>query len=599
MPAAQQKRVAVARRVRYIPTVMKKYIIFFALVAWSGLTNAQQPVSETPQSKAKKTLTELSLDSKVAQLICAEISGDASAEDPRMKIWMSLVKDHGIGGFVIYGGTAKSAATLINKLQAASAIPILISTDFEGGTGQQFKGASEFPPNMAFAATRDENLMRRAAQVMAKEGRAIGVHLSYTPVVDVTVSSDNPQESGRSFGGDVALLNTMVKAYVSGYHEEGMMVTAKHFPGRGDMKGGPSYPSFTTLNKSMAQLEQQEFKAFSHAVAAGVDFVMTEHIAVPSITGDNEPASVSAKLVKGILRDKLKFKGIITTDDLWYDHVVSRYGQDEVAVRAIEAGHDIVLKPKDPVAAMQAIVEAVKRGRIAPAQIDSSVYKLLLKKYSMGLVERKPADVENIQTAVGTSDHLKLVQEVADRSVTMLRNNGILPLKSFDPAKTIHITVQKAVDQPNVNLLKETLDDTFKGITHFSIVPGQDKKVYGDILRAAGSADVVLVSLFVQRERHGDAAPLSNEVASLLDGMSSTIPGKVVVMSFGNPYLINKFPKAPSFLVGYGEGGFYGNQTAYFTSLARLLKGELSPAGKLPVAISTALPMGFGLQYKK
>jgi beta-N-acetylhexosaminidase len=585
--------------VRYIPTIMKKRIILFALCVWAGLVNAQQPVKETPQSKAKKALAGLSLDRKVAQLMCVEISGDAAADDPRMKQWISLVKDYGIGGFVIYGGTAQNAATLINKMQAASDIPILMSTDFEGGAGQQFKGASEFPPNMAFAATQNADLMRRAATFMAREGKAIGIHLSYTPVVDVTVSSDNPQESGRSFGGDLKLLNTLVKAYVSAYHQEGMMVTAKHFPGRGDMKGGPSYPSFTTLNKELAQLEKQEFMAFSHAVAAGVDFVMTEHIAVPAVTGTREPASVEPKLVKGVLHDKLKFKGIITTDDLWYDHVVARYGKDEIAVRAIEAGHDIVLKPKDPITAMKAIVEAVKGGRIATAQIDSSVYKLLLKKYTMGLADRDTTVVNRIETLVGTTEHLKIVQEVADRSVTMLRNNNVLPLNALDPSKTIHITVQKSADQPNVNLLKETLDHAFKGITHFSFVPGQDKSIYGDVLRAAGSADVVLISLFVQRDRHGDTAPLANEVASLLDGMSASIPGKVVVMSFGNPYLINKFPKAPSFLVGYGEGGFYGNQTAYFTSLVRVLKGELTPTGKLPVTVSTTLPMGFGLQYKK
>lgn len=585
---------------------MKKRFAFFALavisfsaVAQQSVTSAQQTVTETPQSRARKTLASLTLERKVAQLICVEINGDATDNDPRFIKWSSLVKDYGIGGFVVYGGTVQSAASLINKMQAISAIPILISTDFEGGAGQQFKGASEFPPNMAFAATRSEDLMRRAAQVMAREGRAIGVHLSYTPVVDITVAVDNPQESGRSFGGDLTVLNTMVKAYVTGFHKEGMMVTAKHFPGRGDMKGGPSYPSFTSINKEMPQLEKQEFLAFSHAVKSGVDFVMTEHIAVPSVTGGTLPASVEPRLVNDVLRSKLKFKGIITTDDLWYDHVVARFGADEVAVLAIAAGHDIVLKPKDPVTAMQAIVAAVKGGRIAPAQIDSSVYKLLLKKFSLGLAERKAADMDGLNALVGVSENLKLVQEVADRSVTVLRNNNVLPLKALDPSKTVHITVQKTADQPNVNRLKEVLDSEFKGITHFSIAPGQDKKIYGQMLTAAANAEVVVISLFVQRERHLDAAPLSPEVASLLDGLSASVPGKVVVMSFGNPYLITKLPNAPSFLVGYGEGGFYGNQTAYFTSLVSLLKGTLSPGGKLPVAVSAAIPIGFGLQYTK
>ncbi|MGC3945235.1 MAG: glycoside hydrolase family 3 N-terminal domain-containing protein [Chryseolinea sp.] len=558
----------------------------------------KQPAVETPKTKAKKTLATLTLERKIAQLMCVEISGDPSADDPRMTQWMALVKDHGIGGFVVYGGSARTAATTINKLQEASSIPLLISTDFEGGAGQQFKGASEFPPNMAFAATRNENLMNQAAQVMAMEGRAIGIHLSYTPVVDITVAPDNPQESGRSFGGDLSLLNTMVKAYVSGYHKQGMLVTAKHFPGRGDMKGGPDYPSFTTLNKDLAQLEKQEFSAFSHAVAAGVDFIMTEHIAVPAVSGTMQPASVEPKLVKGIIRDKLNFKGMITTDDLWYDHVISRFGQDEIAVMAIEAGHDIVLKPKDPVSALKAITDAVKGGRIPQAQIDSSVSRLLVKKYAMGLDDKKTVDVEKLSGVVGTAEHLKLVQEVADRSVTMLRNNGILPLKAINPAKMIHISVQKSKEQPNVDQLKEVLNRAFAGVKHFSIVPGQDMKVYGDLLKAASEAEVVVISLFVQRDRHVDPAPLSREVASMLDGMSAAVPGKVVVMSFGNPYLINKLPHAPSFVLGYGEGGFYGNQVVYFNSLVSLLKGELKPTGKLPVTISPELPIGFGLQYK-
>ncbi|MEJ1241489.1 glycoside hydrolase family 3 N-terminal domain-containing protein [Chryseolinea sp. T2] len=577
---------------------MKKRILLLASALIYLNVYAQQPAVESPRAKAKKTLAGLSLERKVAQLLCVEISGDAAADDPRMKNWLSLAKDHGIGGFVIYGGTARNAAMVINKLQEAAAIPILISTDFEGGAGQQFKGATEFPPNMAFAATHSDDLMSKAAQVMAKEGRAIGIHLSYTPVVDVTLSADNPQESGRSFGGDLSLMNTMIKTYVSAYHKQGMLVTAKHFPGRGDMKGGPAYPSFTTLNKDITQLGKQEFNAFSHAVAAGVDFIMTEHIAVPSVSGNMQPASVEPKLVKGIIRDKLKFKGIITTDDLWYEHVVSRFGKDEVAVMAIEAGHDIVLKPKDPLTALKAITDAVKNGRIPLAQIDSSVIKLLVKKYAMGLGEKKIVEVDKLAGIVGTPENLKLVQEVADRSVTMLRNNNVLPLKAINPAKTVHITVQKIADQPNVEELKQTLSKSFEGIRQFSIVPGQDKKIYGEILKTASEAELVIISLFVQRERHVDPAPLSRELSSMLDGMSSAVPGKVVVMSFGNPYLINKLPHAPAFLVGYGEGGFYGNQTVYFNSLVSLLKGQLKPTGKLPVAISVEYPMGFGLQYK-
>ncbi len=572
---------------------MKISLIFLAFFVFHK-TIAQ----ETPTQKAKRTLAALSLEKKVAQLVCAEINGAYIADDdPRLANWLDLV-NKGIGGFVIYGGTPQSAALLLNKLQRASTIPILISTDFEGGAGQQFVGASEFPSNMAFAAIGDEALMYRAAKVMGSEGKAMGIHLTYTPVSDVSLSPDNPQESGRSFGGNLDLNKKLLSAYVKGYHESGMLTTAKHFPGRGDMKGGPAYPSFTTLNKSKAELDASEFKAFGYAIEAGVDFMMTEHIAIPSITdGSMLTASVEPKLVKGIIRDQLKFKGIITSDDLWYDHVIARYGKDEVAVLALAAGHDIVLKPKDPVSAIAAIVKAVNESRISKAQVDSSVFKLLVRKYSLGLDKKKIVAVEDVSKAVGTKSNKALVQEVADRSLTLLKNENVFPLKSFDPAKTVHITIQKDEDQPNVAILVRDMKAAFPSMKHYSLKTSQASTYKDEALKAALAADHVVISFLVQRDRHGDPAPVTRETLELIEIISMAKPGRVITMSFGNPHLIRKLETVPSFIVGYGEGGFYGNQTVYFNSLIRLLKDEIRPTAKLPLKISDDMPIGFGLTY--
>ncbi len=548
---------------------------------------------------AKKTLASLPLERKAAQLICAEISGNyITDDDPKFQYWLSLARDHGIGGFVIYGGTPHSVGILLNKLQRAASVPILISTDFEGGPGQQVAGASEFPSNMAFAAAGDPDLMYRAARIMGSEGKALGIHLTYTPVSDISPSPDNPQESGRSFGADLGLMKKMLNAYVKGYHESGMLTTSKHFPGRGDMKGGPAYPSFTTLNKSAAELDANEFAAFKYAIDAGVDFMMTEHIAIPSITGGSMlPASVEPKLVKGVIREKLGFKGIITSDDLWYDHVTTRFGKEEVAIMALQAGHDIVLKPKDPVATIKAIVDAVKKGKLTQEQMDQSVYKLLYKKYSLGLDKNKLVDIDNITKVVGTSEHKAVVQEVADRSVTMLKNDHVLPLANFDASKTVHISIQKEDDQPNVRQLIREMGNSFPGVKQFSLRPGVEKSIYDEIQSAVSASDRIIVSLFVQRDRHGDAAPLRKEDIELIRGLAERKSGNVVVMSFGNPHLIRKINFVPSFLVGYGEGGFYGNQPVYFNSFIKILKGQLKPSGKLPIKVTEEMGIGWGLEY--
>lgn len=571
-------------------------LLGIALLAFS-CTPAPRDDSE---KWAKETLANLSLEKKAAQLVFVDINGNYVADDDaRLAFWLSLAREHGIGGFVIYGGTPHSIAMLLNKLQREAEIPILISTDFEGGAGQQVTGASEFPSNMAFAATRDEDLMYRAARTMAAEGKAMGIHLSYTPVSDLSLSPDNPQESGRSFGGDVDLMGKMVRAYVKGYREAGMLTTAKHFPGRGDMKAdGNAYPSFTTLNKSMDELEANEFQAFRNAIEAGVDFIMTEHIAIPSITGGSTtPASVEPRLIKGIIRDKLKFNGIITSDDLWYDHVIARFGREDIAVKALEAGHDLVLKPKDPVATIAAIAAAVKGGRLTLAQIDSAVLKLLRKKAQLGLHKNRLVNVDSISTIVGTAEKKALVQEVADRSVTLLRNNEVLPLKSFDPAKSVHIAVQKEDDQPNVKLLVKEMSSAFPAIKQFTLRPALSQSYVNEVRKAAAAADLVIVSLLVQRDRHGDPSPLRPEDLNLIQDIITRKPGKVVAMSFGNPHHIRKMPGVSAFLVGYGEGGFYGNQPAYFTSWVKILKGDLNPSGKLSIKVSDDLPIGFGLSY--
>ena len=220
----------------------------------------------------------------------------------------------------------------------------------------------------------------------------------------------------------------MLRAYIAGYHAAGMLTTAKHFPGRGDVTRMPEHPLFQQLDKSAAQVEAQEFRAFRHAIEAGVDVVMTEHIAVPALTGSDLPASVETKLVTGWLRDRLGFTGIITTDDLWYDRVVERFGKDDVAVKAIQAGHDIVLKPKDPWSAVRRIAEAVRSGEIPEARIDESVRRILAVKARLGLHRLRTVDETAVGARVGIAAHLAVVRAVADRSLTLLKNDGVLPV---------------------------------------------------------------------------------------------------------------------------------------------------------------------------
>ena len=325
---------------------------------------------------------------------------------------------------------------------------------------------------------------------------------------------------------------------------------------------------------------------------------MTEHIAVPAATGGSTlPASMESKLAVGWLRDSLGFKGILTTDDLWYAWVVNRFGAEEAALRAFEAGHDIMLKPKDPVAVIKAMAAAVRSGRINEKRIDDAVRRLLTLKAKLKLNSIRLVDENMVNALVGTPAHLAIAQEVADRSMTLLRNDGILPVAAGVLAHTVNINVEKTDGDPSPSQLAGKLTATFPGMASYTLTPNMDPAQYERIMPAVAAADLVIISMFVQRDRAGSATPVRPADLAFLQRVVAAKPHAVLVMSFGNPHLVRTLPAAPAFITGYGERGWYGNQPVYFDSFIKLLKGDLKPTAKLPIDAGPGFPIGTGLTY--
>ncbi|HBO44296.1 MAG TPA: hypothetical protein DD670_10270 [Planctomycetaceae bacterium] len=417
-------------------------------------------------------------------------------------------------------------------------------------------------------------------------------------MVDVSTRPHHPSSSVRSFGGDIDLVGRMAAAYIRGYQENGMLATAKHFPGRGDVDNIPG-TRFAANNKPAEQVEAEDFRAFKAAIDAGVTYIMTEHIAVPSVTdGSDLPASVSKALVTDWLKGKLGFEGVVTSDDLWYQHVIDRFGPVKVCVMAVQAGHDAVLKPADPVAAIDGLVEAVKAGDIAEDQIDASVKKILYWKARLNLHKNRFVDVEKIPEVVACEEHTALLNEVADSSLTLLVNKNFFPAGEAKFGKIAHISVQKNPKDANVAVIASKLADAFPNVEHFAVgAEGAAADLHEKALEAAKAADLVVVSLLCQRGGPGDAAPIAEEQLELLKNVIEAKPDATVVMSYGNPHFVTKLKDAAAFVVGYGEAGWYGNQTIYADAFVRLLKGQITPKGKLPVKVSDEVPIGSGITY--
>ena len=379
----------------------------------------------------------------------------------------------------------------------------------------------------------------------------------------------------------------MASAYIRGYQDHGMLATAKHFPGRGDVVLIPG-TEFTVNDKPAGEVEQTDFLAFQHAIDAGVSYVMSEHIAIPSVTGGSDlPASVEPSLATDWLRERLGFDGVLTTDDLWYDKVVDRFGAEQVGVLAIQAGHDALLKPLDAVKMIETVVAAVEAGDIAVDRIDASVHRLLYWKARLNLHRNRFVDPDTIDSTVGTEAHRDLVRQVAERSLTIVRNHEFFPTDADALGDLVHVSIQKAEHHAAARAVAATLSEALPIRETFALGPRVDPARYDDALAAARAADTVVVSLFNQRTVYRDNGPLGSREAELLHAVIAAKPRATVVMSYGNPYLVGAAEGAAAFVVGYGEGGFYGNQAVYADAFVRWITGEIEAVGTLPVDLPT------------
>ncbi len=546
----------------------------------------------------RNTMAKLTLEQRIAQLITADLSGwYTSTDDPRASWWISLARDHGIGSFVFTGGTPRDVAAALNGLQKVARVPLLIAADVDAGMGHQVNGATEFPAAMAFAAAGDTLLMERAAQVIAFEGRAMGVHLAYGPSVDFTARAGNPGESVKSFGGDLQLTAALTRTYVRGLHANGMLATARNWPGRGDVTMMPGM-GLPWNGKPTGQVIRQDLEPFRQAIQAGVDVIMSDHLPVPSLARTELPTTIERRIARDWLRDSLGFRGLLITGDLSAPVVATRFAEVDLAVRAFEAGHDMFLRVRNPLAVIRGLADAVRSGRIARARVDSAAAAVLTLKARLNLHRARLVPEARLADRVGILDHWKLAGEVADRSVTLLRRTGVFPVDS-SVKRVVNVSIAKSPTDPSPGNFTNRLELALPSVTGFTLRDDMDSVALAEVADSVRAADLVIFSLFVSRDRYGPPSPLHPSEIAFIERAANERPGRVVVMSFGNPYHVTQLPSVPAFLVGYSERGTAGNQEIYYGSFMRALRGQLELTGRLPVRVSDEFPVGFGIMMTR
>jgi beta-N-acetylhexosaminidase len=539
-----------------------------------------------------KTMT---LRDEVAQLVFIPFYGQSPNSRSReyLKI-LRLIRTTKVGGLILInisnGRVVAKAepyalAAFLNRMQRLAGVPLLVGGDFERGASMRVEGTTVFPHAMAFGAAGDPALSRFEGEVTAREARALGVQWIYYPVADVNNNPDNPIINIRSYGESAQAVAAHVTAFVEGAHSDKrnlVLATAKHFPGHGD-----THTTMPTIAADRERLDRLELIPFRAAIAAGVDAIMTAHVAVPALAPPTLPATLSPAILTGLLRKELGFNGLVVTDALDMGGVAKGFPTGDACVRAIEAGADALLMPADPDEAIRAVVAAVVGGRISRQRIQESVVKLLSAKERLGLDRKRFVDLEAIGDVVDAPESNERAQQIAERALTLVRNqDNLVPLAA--PGRACYAVLAETRYSAEGLVFAQELRKRGQASVA-ALDPSLSRQDMDDaIRRLPASCPVFVVAAFASVGANRGSAGLSGELPGAIETVISL--GKpVVLVAFGNPYLLRDFPQVAAYL-------------ATFTTVppaevaaVKALWGEIGIHGRLPVSIPSLARLGEGI----
>jgi beta-N-acetylhexosaminidase len=587
-----------------------------AAAAAAAVTGAATPAgAASDEHRLERLISRMSLEEKVGQLFVMRVYGhsatdpdqadvDANLKEIGVRTAAELIARYHVGGIIYFSWAHNTRdphqiADLSNGIQRAALdratpVPILISIDQEHGIVARIgEPATLMPGAMALGAGGSRSDARRAAHVAGTELAAMGIRQNYAPVADVNVNPANPVIGVRSFGADPRAVAGMVAAQVSGYQRAGVAATSKHFPGHGDTSVDSHYglPTITHTREQWRTLDAPPFRA---AIAAGIDSIMTAHIVVPALDPAEDPATLSRPILTGILREQLGYDGVVVTDSLGMEGVRTKYGDDRVPVLALKAGCDQLLNPPKLAVAWNAVLAAVRSGEISEARIDESIRRILRLKAKLGLFHEPYVTHDAVDRTVGTRPHLATADRIAERTTTLLLNEGgLLPLDSARRPNLLVVGADAASPSGTTGPPTATLAGALAelGFTTTVLPTGTAPTTakIDEAVAAAAGKDAVVVGTY--------NVTATSSQRTLVSRLAATgVP--VVTVAIRNPYDIARLTGQRATLATYSW------TDVELRAAARVIAGRARPEGRLPVPVQRAddptrvlHPVGYGLTY--
>ena len=551
-----------------------KTLLFFLLISF--FSYSQNPLITSDKIEQEvwvdSIYNSLSIDQKIGQLFTIWVATKQGPE--KMDEVSSIIKKNHLGGLIFSLGNINDQAKYTNEFQSISKVPLLIGMDAEWGIGMRLDDAFSFPYNMTLGALNDNSLIYRVGKRIGVHAKRIGVHINFAPVTDINTNPNNPIIGSRSFGEDKINVTMKSLSYLKGMQSEGIMGSAKHFPGHGDTSTD-SHKTLPIINFSAKRINDVELFPYKQLIKNNLSTVMVAHMEVPSLEKEPKmPSTLSKNIISKLLKKKLKFEGLVITDAMDMKGVVDFNKNQSADVSALLAGNDVLLMPDDLDESTKSIKNAIKDGTITEKRLKYSVKKILMAKYKAGLHKNNKVDLKNIVEDMNSNIDKLLFEEITEKSITLIKNdNDILPLK--DVSSKIAF----------LEMGDSNSDEFFKMLNHYTKVDKVQYDSKAELLRTLKPYKTVIVGFHKSNKSPFDPYKFSKTEIETLELLSKN--KNVILDVFAKAYALMDvdMTNVSSVLVSYQN-----NVTAQNKS-AQIIFGALPALGRLPVSINKKYPL--------
>jgi len=494
----------------------------------------------------------------------------------------TVIKDEQLGGVVFFQGGSVRQANLINKYQALVKVPLLIAMDGEWGLGMRLDSTMSYPYQMTLGAIQDNSLIYKMGQQVAYDFKRLGMQMNFAPDMDINNNPNNPVINYRSFGDNKYNVAAKGIAYLKGMQDAGLLTTAKHFPGHGDTNVD-SHLDLPLLPFTRRRLDSLEEYPFREAINAGVSGIMIAHMNIPALdTTKNMPSTLSRPIVTGILKDSLRFKGLVVSDAMEMKAVLKYFPDGEADVRAFLAGNDIIELSENSGRAIKKIRKAIRKGEISMDEFNGRVKKILAAKYWAGLNNYQPVSTVHLTEDLNRPAAKELVQQLSDAAVTLLKGSAAgLRLNPFMKTAILSIGVDKST------VFQEELNKWYSNNNFFTVGKNTPASDLNALIQTLKQYDQVYVSINDTRARPASKLDYSNEVKSFISQLAAH--NNTVISVFANAYTIADLPgieKCGALLVCYQMTDDLQR------SVVKVITQRLKPTGRLPITVSPVFTTG-------